>query len=354
MKNKIFKVKVLMAIIVAIIMVFTACGKNTNIPPVETGEPITVDDVGNEFIFGVEVQEDEQVSEDTAEELSDNAPADEELANDDSLIEDVQSEEGTADSIVGALFGGVKAKAATSYSNSKLVVFRRISPNSSPRTAKITKITIHHFAGVGSAEMVGGIFISPARNASSTYAVDKDARVGQYVDESRRAWTSSNGANDNAAITIEVSNSSMGGNWPVDDKVLKKTIELCIDICKRNGIPKLTYNNLTTGSLTRHNMFANTNCPGPYLQSKFPYIVSEVNKGLNGTVVTTVKKPVLKKGNKGAAVKKLQKKLNKKGAKLTVDGVFGNLTYKAVRKFQKKNKLKVTGIVRAATWKKLK
>jgi len=353
MKNKMYKMSAFMAVVIAVIMVFTGCGKNTNIPPVETEPPITVDAEGNEFIFGVEVQDDEQVSEETAEELSDNAPSDEEIANDDNLIEDAQNEGGVVDSIVGAVFGGVKAQAATSYSNSKLVVFRRISPNSSPRTAKITKITIHHYAGVGSAEMVGGLFASPARNASSQYAVDKDARVGQYVDESRRAWTSSNGANDNAAVTIEVSNSSMGGIWPVDDKVLKKTIELCIDICKRNGIPKLTYNNLTTGSLTRHNMFANTNCPGPYLQSKFPYIVSEVNKGLNGTVVRTTKKPVLKKGSKGTWVKKLQKKLNKKGAKLSVDGIFGNLTYKAVRKFQKKNKLKVTGVVRAATWKKL-
>ena len=30
-------------------------------------------------------------------------------------------------------------------------------------------------------------------------------------------------------------------------------------------------------------MFQATVCPGPYLQSKFPYIVSEVNKALQGT-----------------------------------------------------------------------
>lgn len=57
---------------------------------------------------------------------------------------------------------------------------------------------------------------------------------------------------------------------------------MCVDICKRNGIKQLNYTGDSSGNLTRHNMFAATSCPGPYLQSKFPYIASEVNKRLNG------------------------------------------------------------------------
>ena len=172
-------------------------------------------------------------------------------------------------------------------SNSSLVSYTRISPNSNnPRKYPITKITIHHAAGVASVEGMGNVFASPSRQASSNYGIGADGRVALYVDEANRAWTSSNRDNDERAITIEVANSAKGGNWPVSDLVLAKLIDLCVDICKRNGIEKLNYTGDKTGNLTRHNMFAATTCPGPYLQSKFPYIAEEVNKrlGVNDVV----------------------------------------------------------------------
>ena len=44
-------------------------------------------------------------------------------------------------------------------SNSKLVNYTKISPNSTnPRNHKIDTITIHHTAGVVSAETIGNIF----------------------------------------------------------------------------------------------------------------------------------------------------------------------------------------------------
>ncbi len=167
-------------------------------------------------------------------------------------------------------------------SNSPLVNYTKISPNSSnPRKSGIKKITIHHMAGNLSVETCGQVFAPASRQASSNYGIGTDGRVGMYVEEKNRAWTSSSPDNDHQAITIEVANDEMGGNWHVSDKALAKTIELCVDICKRNGIKKLIYTGDANGNLTRHNMFANTNCPGPYLQSKFPYIVDEVNKKLN-------------------------------------------------------------------------
>ena len=168
-----------------------------------------------------------------------------------------------------------------SLGNSSLVDYTKISPNSSnPRNKPIKKITIHHTAGVLSAETIGNIFASGERKASANYGIGSDGRIGMYVEEKNRAWTSSNGENDNQAITIEVSNSEVGGEWPVSDMVLQKLIDLCVDICKRNGIPSLNYTGDKNGNLTRHNMFAATACPGPYLQSKFPYIAQEVNKRL--------------------------------------------------------------------------
>nr|WP_228099272.1 hypothetical protein [Granulicatella sp. 19428wC4_WM01] len=57
---------------------------------------------------------------------------------------------------------------------------------------------------------------------------------------------------------------------------------MCVGICQRNGIQALNYTGDTSGNMTKHEWFANTNCLGHYLGSKFPYIASEVNKRLSG------------------------------------------------------------------------
>lgn len=166
-------------------------------------------------------------------------------------------------------------------SNSPLVNYTKISPNkNSPRTNTIKKITIHHVAGNATVEGIGEMFAPTIKKASSNYGIGTDGRVGMYVEEKDRAWTSSSGVNDHQAITIEVANDGGAPDWHVSDTALAKLIELCVDICKRNGIEKLNYTGDATGNLTRHNMFAATACPGPYLQSKFPYIANEVNKRL--------------------------------------------------------------------------
>lgn len=176
-------------------------------------------------------------------------------------------------------------------SNSKYVVYTRLSPNYSSRQGtKIDTITIHHMAGNLSLATVGAIFSSGAREASSNYAVDTQGRVGLYVDESNRAWTSSNGANDRRAVTIEVANDEIGGDWHVSDTALNATIDLCVDICKRNGIKKLNYTGDTSGNMTKHCWFAPTACPGTYLGGKFDYIAKEVNKKLNNAEPDPVKK----------------------------------------------------------------
>lgn len=165
--------------------------------------------------------------------------------------------------------------------NSSLVNYIKISPNSNPRNNKIQKITIHHMAGNLSVEQCGDAFLSPNAGASANYGIDSNGRVGMYVEEKNRAWTSFNAENDHQAITIEVANDEIGGNWHVSDKALNKLIELCVDICKRNDIKGLNYTGDASGNLTRHNMFVATDCPGPYLQSKFPWIAEQVNKKLN-------------------------------------------------------------------------
>jgi cell wall-associated NlpC family hydrolase len=58
----------------------------------------------------------------------------------------------------------------------------------------------------------------------------------------------------------------------------------------------------------------------------------------------------LKSGDTGWSVTQLQQALNRHHAGLTVDGGFGAATRKAVRAWQQKKGLKVTGVVRMATW----
>lgn len=190
-------------------------------------------------------------------------------------------------------------------SNSKLVNYTRISPNSSnPRNDKIRKITIHHMAGNLSVETCGNVFASGGREASSNYGIGSDGRVGMYVEEKNRSWCSSSASNDHQAVTIEVANNGGAPNWPVSDTALRKLIDLCVDICQRNGIPKLNYTGGTSGNLTMHKWFAATACPGPYLESKFPYIASEVNKRLAGTSTTPPSSDTLYRVQVGAYSKK--------------------------------------------------
>ena len=168
-------------------------------------------------------------------------------------------------------------------SNSSLVDYIKISPNkTSPRNHAIDRITIHHMAGNLSVETCGNVFAPSSRQASSNYGIDSNGRVGMYVEEKDRSWCSSNKANDHRAVTIEVADDVIGNGWHSSDKAMNKLIELCVDICRRNGISKLVYTGDTSGNLTMHKWFAATDCPGAYLESKFSWIADQVNKRLSG------------------------------------------------------------------------
>lgn len=176
-------------------------------------------------------------------------------------------------------------------SNSPLVQETILSPNhSGRRNHKITKIAIHHAAGVIGGRNLAGVFLPKSRQASSNYNLGSDGVIVLGVDERNRAWTTSSPWCDNRAVTIEVGNSTRGPQWLVSDYVLSRLIDLVTDICKRNGIYSCTYTGGKDGVLQKHEWYSNTNCPGPYLGSKFPYIAEEVNKRLRAN--KTVRKPI--------------------------------------------------------------
>ena len=154
------------------------------------------------------------------------------------------------------------------------------SNNWNPRTLPISKITIHHAAGVVSVESMSQIMRTPGRTVSWNYAIGNDGRIGGYIDESLRAWTTSSRENDNVAVTIEVSNNVNTDPWTVSDAAYKSLLNLCEDICRRNGIKRIEFTGNKSGNLTMHKWFAYTACPGTYLGGRFKEIADEINRRL--------------------------------------------------------------------------
>ena len=138
----------------------------------------------------------------------------------------------------------------------------------------INAITIHHMAGILSAEQCGYIFQQEGRYGSSHYGIGNDGRIGQYVGEENTAWTNSNWESNCQSVTIETSNCEIGGNWKVSDEALNSLIRLVADIAKRNNLGHLVKGQ----NVTWHSMFAPTECPGNYLLSKLDYIIEQANK----------------------------------------------------------------------------
>lgn len=251
-------------------------------------------------------------------------------------------------------------------SNSALVSYTKISPNrTSPRTHVIDTITIHHMAGDLTVEKCGEIFQNKARQASSNYGIGTDGRIALYVEEKDRSWCSGSRSNDHRAVTIEVANNNTK-TYTISDKAMESLINLCVDICKRNGIPELRWKGdknligkIDKQNMTVHRWFQATACPGDYLYSKMGEIAAEVNARLIGKVIVNpnrpaVPTPTIKEGTKGTKALALQQCLNYFGAKLKEDSSFGPASVKALKDWQKKNGLTPDGSFGPASYKKMR
>ena len=173
-------------------------------------------------------------------------------------------------------------------SNSSLISYTKLSPNhSGKRNHKIDMVAIHCMAGNLSVESCGALFARSSTQASSNYGIGSDGRIALYVDEDNRSWCTSSSAVDNRAVTIEVANTEAKHPWPVSKEAYNSLINLLVDICQRNNIERLLWqdNKSLFGQIDKQNMaihcwFANKSCPGQYLHDKHYDIVAEVNKRL--------------------------------------------------------------------------
>ena len=181
-------------------------------------------------------------------------------------------------------------------SNSNLVGYTRYAPSNhktSPRKNKIDTITIHCTAGGknNSAKSFCDYFATTDKKASCNYVVGGDGSIGLSVPEEDRSWCTSNADNDNRAVTIEVASDSKAP-YEITDAALNSTIQLCADICKRNGIARLWWstnkinrvNHLNGCNMTVHRDYASKACPGEYIYNRLGYIADEVNKLLTSEV----------------------------------------------------------------------
>ena len=216
------------------------------------------------------------------------------------------------------------------YTNSPLVDCRVMSPNhSGTRTHEIDRITPHCVVGQLKAANIGGCFTSVSRRASCNYGIGSDGKICLIVDEKNRSWCSSSNANDQRAVTIECA-SDMKEPYAMTETVYKKLVELCVDICKRNGKSVLLWIADKDKSLayepkdnevvlTVHRWFANKSCPGDWLYSRLGDLANEVTALLGGNTArgdSEAEKPIhrvqvgayLKKENADAQLRKLKAK----------------------------------------------
>ena len=195
----------------------------------------------------------------------------------------------------------------------------------------ICKFTPHMMAGILSGKQCAvNVFGNPGRNASANYCIGNDGDLVCNVEEENRAWTSSNRLNDFQAITVEVSNCENGGQWRVSDAAWNKLVELAVDVCRRYNF-RLHYDGTPNGSLTTHNMFANTDCPGPYMLSKMNELANTVNTILDGG--TPAPQPTPEPSYEDETIRDIQKWLNDTyNTGIAEDNIFGIQTKKALVK----------------------
>ena len=188
------------------------------------------------------------------------------------------------------------------FSNSPLATVRMISPNRTPnRNHAIDTITIHCFVGQVTAKRGCEVFQPSSKGASCNYVVGYDGSIGLCVEEKDRSWCTggydkngnpiqvngvSGKSNDYQAVTIEVA-SDTKHPYAITDKAMAALIELCADICRRNGIKALLWKGDKTlvgqpskQNMTVHRWFAAKACPGDYIYERLPEIAAKVNARL--------------------------------------------------------------------------
>lgn len=179
-------------------------------------------------------------------------------------------------------------------SNSRLPTYVRLSPNvTKPRQGTIKGVAIHCTAGgkdlpaSNFADLPRFVIPDKKLGASCHYVVGGDGSIAQVCGEENRAWCTSNKI-DHQLVTIEVASDHVAP-YLVNTVAIQSLVKLLVDICQRNGIPKLLWkgDKSLMGQWDKQNMVvhrwtANKACPGDFLYNLHPKIANAVNEILAG------------------------------------------------------------------------
>lgn len=182
-------------------------------------------------------------------------------------------------------------------SNSSLVSYKRIAKHYAKgrsfkgKSYTIDRITPHCIVGLWTAKQCADYFATTDRYSSPNYGIGKNGDIALCVDEKNRSFCTSSGANDARAITIECA-SDTKHPYAFPYETYNALVNLCVDICKRNGKNRLIWiadknkalNYTPHGGemlLTVHRWFANKACPGQWLMDRMGILATEVTKRLN-------------------------------------------------------------------------
>ena len=121
--------------------------------------------------------------------------------------------------------------------------------------------------GQYTAEGLGEWFAKSSTEASSNYGIDKNGRVGLYVEEKNHSWCSSSNANDQRAVTIECASDT------TEPYAFKDVVYQTLNYEPKSGEMILTV----------HRWFANKSCPGNWLYSRMSDLAEKVTAVLGGS-----------------------------------------------------------------------
>ena len=228
----------------------------------------------------------------------------------------------------------------------------------------INGVVIHHVAGTNGLNYVAN---KNSRNSHPTYHISNSGAVTGIVNPERRPY-STGGQPDPSAVTFEIDNESVGGDWPVSSAAIEALIDVIIfhaSISPRanRGFAKNIKTQVQSEFyIAWHQQYVATACPGPFVISQLDYIVAECNRRASQAVAPvapvipspppTSSKPrlfkFLRRGSRGSNVAYLQSVLG-----ITADGIFGPITDARVRAFQREQGIQVDGVVGWVTWGRL-
>jgi hypothetical protein len=144
----------------------------------------------------------------------------------------------------------------------------------------INGVVIHHVAGTNGLNYVAN---ANTRNSHPTYHIARSGAVTGIVHPDRRPY-STGGQPDPSAVTFEIDNSSVGGDWPVTAESVEALIDVIIYHASQSPRAGKGFarNNPSVKQaeffIAWHKQYSATACPGPFLMSQLDYIVSECNR----------------------------------------------------------------------------